>query len=198
MGLQAKSLPLLGLAVLVAVLLCCCGNGTDTGSGLPAQRQQEIAAEVARLIADESTEEQRPHLQDGVVTPAEREAAFLAWVDCLEANGIDVASYYLRPRGGEGLNMSSEVLDDATVEETNEDCRVQQYKVVGQVFTYQNEPTAQEKAQWLRETADCLREKGFEVPDGPSFDEAVEIAPIEALRCHDLAAGNEPIVFTVP
>ncbi len=174
---------LLGLGLAVAVLLVGCG-GTDT-TGPPAQGQQEID----RLIADEATEAQRPYLEDGVVTAAEREAAFLSYVSCLEDSGIEVKDYFLKPRGGETLSMSSDVLDNATVEEVNDDCREQHYRVTAIVFSTQNAPTAQEEAQWLLEVIECLRKRGFDVPDGATRDDLIDIAPLESSECYDAAEG---------
>lgn len=181
------------LAVTVSVLLGGCA-GTDTAVVDP---RAEAETEIARLIADEATEEQRPYLQDGEVTEAEREAAFLAYLGCLEASGIEVLDYDLQPRGGESLQSRSDL--DGTAEiQVQWKCREQFYGVVSQVFSFQNRPTAQEEAEFVRKAGECLLDLGFDIPHGATRDDLKRIAPAESFDCLDEAEGIVRPTFTTP
>jgi len=174
---------LLGLAV-VAVLLAGCSDGKDTTADLPLTRQQWIA----QLIAEGGSEAERPYLEDRVVTEAEREAAYLAYLDCLEAKGIEVLSYELKP-DGDTIHADPGDLDEAAEDELHDGCRAEHYNVVGIVFVEQNAPTAEQEAEWWREAGECMRDLGYDIPDDPTMVDLMEIAPFEASDCYDEAAG---------
>lgn len=142
--------------------------------------------------------EQQPYLEDGIVTPAERETAFLAYVDCLEASGIEVLDYHLQPRGGDGMQSRPGSLDAETADQVDMDCRSRHYSVVGPVFLLQNLPTAQEEADIVRVAGQCLSDLGFEIPDGGTRDDLKRIGPAESFDCLDEAEGIERPTFTEP
>lgn len=187
--LRTRFLPT--VAIVAASFGGC--SGPDTAADPSGRTEQE----TARLISDEATDAQRPHLEDGVVTVAEREEAFLAYIGCLEANGTEVLWYDLNPYG-DGIADRSDILDEAGMIQVDEDCRKEHYHVVGKVFVEQNRPTAEQEAQWWSETAECLGDLGFEVPADPAMEDLIEIAPLDTADCYDLARGIERSPFSVP
>jgi len=176
----------------VAVLFGGCSD--DTAPSAPESIWEQ---EIARLIADEATEEQRPYLEDGIVTPAEREAAFFAYLDCLEASGIEVLDYSLQPLGGDGVQTTSD-LEAGTRTRVSWNCRERFYGVISQVFGLQNKPTAEKEAEFVRKAGECLRELGFDIPDGATRDDLKSIAPDESFDCLDEAEGIVRPTFTLP
>lgn len=177
-GVQRWALVL--VAVVMAATVVGCGTHEPTATGL--------SPEINRLIAEEATEAQHPYLEDGVVSPAEREGAFLAWVACVEGNGVEVLDYTLRD-DGETISTTSN-LDDAAEERVIEDCRREEYRVVAIVFREQNARSAQEEADWVQQTTDCMREQGAEAPDSATLDDLLAVDPLIAGRCYDAARGR--------
>lgn len=166
--------------VVVAVTAAGCGSEADTTAGL--------SPEIARLIDQEATESQRPYLEDGVVTPSEREAAFFAMVACMKGNGVDVTDYTLR-NDGETIRTMTD-LDDAAEEQVVEDCRSEEYFVVAAVFREQNAPSAQDEVEWVRQAAACMRDQGIEPPEDPTLEDLLAIDPLMAGNCYDAARGG--------
>jgi len=189
-ALKARLAP---LAVATLVVVGGCGD-TDTATDPRAEAEPE----VARLIADEASEAELPYLEDGLVTAAEREAAFLAYVDCLEASGIEVLDYHLQPRGGDSVQSRPGSLDVETADQMDRACREQHYAVISLVFRLQSLPTAQEEAEIVYSAGECLRDRGLEIPDGGTRDDLKRIAPVDSFDCLDEAEGIERPTFTQP
>jgi len=189
MRFRPVRLVLLGLA-MAAVLLGGCGGDTATAKAveLPADTPEWLVQEIERMISEEATETQRLHLEDGIVTAAEREAAYLAYLACLEDNGIEILWYELKPTG-DTLRGDKGDLSEAAEEQASLACRTEHYKVVGMVFVEQNGPSAEQEADWWREAGECMRELGHDVPVDPTKYELMEIDDFAALDCYDEAAG---------
>jgi len=172
---------LVAATVVVAATVAGCGNtDVDATTGL--------SPEIDRLIDQEATEAQRIYLEDGVVSPAEREAAFLAMVTCLNDNGVEVTDYTLR-NDGETIQTTSDLEDDVE-EQIVKECRAEEYQVVAIVFREQNAPSAQDETEWLQQAADCMREQGVEPPDNATLDDLLAVDPLVAGRCYDTARGR--------
>ncbi len=180
---------LLGLVAVVAVLQSGCGDDADTAD--PATQRQQW---IAEMIAEGGSEFERPYLEDGVVTAAEREAAYLSYVSCMEEKGIKVQWYELLPTG-DTISHMSDVLDQEEEDQVHDDCRADYYEVVGIVFAEQNAPTAEQEAEWLRQAGQCMRDLGHDVPPDPTRDEIMEIDAFEAADCYDEAAGIQRQTF---
>ena len=165
-------------------------HGGDGGGGLhrrvlatihgPSRRRPPIAD----IIALEGTEAQAPYLADGEVTPAEREAAFLAMVACMKERGVEVTDYELQPRGGESIFVASDLPEEAEDRVVRE-CRQEYYLAVAAVYARQHGPTAEEEAREAKRIAECMRERGVDVPDGLTFLEMNDIDPFQAGMCYE-------------
>jgi len=175
---QRWALVLVTVVMAAAVVGCDSDEVTTTG----------LSPEINRLIAEEARDAQRAYLEDGVVSPAEREGAFFAWVACIESNGVEVLNYTLRD-DGETIETTSN-LDDAEEEIVVEECRKEEYRVVAIVFREQNAPSAQEETDWVRQAADCMREQGVDPPDSATLDDLLAVDPLAAGRCYDAARGR--------
>lgn len=170
------------VSTLVAVVAASCSSGVAT---TPSGGSDPITQ-----LAASAPEAQRAFLEDGVVTAAEREQAFFAWTDCMEAQGVRLVSYTLKPRGGETLELDT-TLDADAQDRVEKDCRAEFYGTVSEVYARQNAPSASEEAAWLKVAADCLREAGYDnVPDGATFPELMEIDPEVAGECYNAARSG--------
>lgn len=102
------------LIPIAVISVAACGSSaqddTTAATALPW-----VENDVAALIA-ESTPSQRPYLEDGTVTPAERERAFLDFLDCMSAEGLTTTEYELRPEGGESVVQEQGSLTDTEVD----------------------------------------------------------------------------------
>ncbi len=145
-------------AVLMMVAAACTG-----GSSPPSTPPGGDEPSVAEIIALEGTEAQAPYLADGEVTPAEREAAFLAMVACMEDRGVEVTDYELQPRGGESIFVTSDLPEEAEDRIVRE-CRQEYYLAVAAVYARQHEPSEREVAQHLDRAAECMRSRGLPIP----------------------------------
>ena len=176
--MAARSAVLWALVLVVSVTAC--GRGlspvsTDQDDGGPS---------IEEIIELEATESQAPYLADGDVTPAEREAAFLAWVTCMESQGVVVTDYSLDPHGGETINVDSafpEDLQDRIVTQ----CRQEHYLVVAAVYTRQHGLTQAEEAEQAERIAQCMRDRGVDVPEGLTFLQLQDIDPFQAGLCYE-------------
>ena len=171
--------------VTTAMLAAACTGGSVPASTGPA----DDGPSVAEIIALEGTEAQAPYLADGKVTPAEREAAFLAMAACMEDRGVEIVDYDLRPRGGERIEVASELPDDEEDRVVRE-CRHEYYLAVAAVYARQYGPTAEEEAREAERIAECMRERGVDVPEGLTFEEMHDLDPFQAGMCYE--AIHEP------
>lgn len=166
------------------VAAACSRGGLSTTSST----QTDDGPTIEDIIELEGTESQRPYLADGEVTPAEREAAFLAWVSCIESEGVEVTDYSLDPRGGETINIDSALAEDVE-DRIVTDCRQEYYLAVSAVYSRQHGLTQQEEADQLARIAQCMRDKGLDVPEGLSFLQLQDLDPYQAGLCYEAAGG---------
>ena len=95
-GLRGPTrLGVLGVAACVGMALGGCSGGGDTLDDFP------LSWEQIQAVIDQAGPSQLPFLADGVVTPAERERAFLNAVTCAADQGVEVYDYTLYPYGSE-------------------------------------------------------------------------------------------------
>ncbi len=140
-------------------------------SGTPATTNTEIPAWLETMVGSAS-EFQKEILSDGEVTIVELEKAALATVQCLEENGVVVSDFSFDSENAEwgmSIVLGVEVPDDAemnSLDAIQAECEGEFLIVVWNVFGFQNQPTPEELSLELARTAQCLREKGFEVPEG--------------------------------
>ncbi len=174
-----------GLAIALALVAAACTGGSSP----PSTDAAEDGPSVAEIIALEGTEAQAPYLADGKVTPAEREAAFLAMAACMKDRGVEITNYELRPRGGESIEVQSE-LPDEEQDRVVRECRQEYYLAVGAVYARQYGPTAEEEAKEAERIAECMRERGVDVPDGLTFLEMYDLDPRQGGLCYE--AIHEP------
>ncbi len=128
---------MLGLVAAAAVLLGGCGSDeADTAAEVDAILAERERQDRERIVA-EASEEQLPYLADGVVTEAEREEAFFAYVDCMKQQGVEVTEYILGPDGRESISIDSEVLEGPAMSQVSEDCYNREFRAVGIVFWQQ-------------------------------------------------------------
>lgn len=178
----------LSAMMVVVVLFAGCSDNTTTSVKLSAETPDWLAREIRRMVAEDATEAQAPFLEDGVVTAAEREAAYLAYLDCLEQSGHEVLSYQLRPDGDQ-LHLDHGDLGETESVRMDDKCRSEHYNVVGIVFTNQNRPSAEQEAEWWREAGECMRRLGHDVPDSSNMVDLMAVEPFVAAECYDEAAG---------
>ena len=172
-------------AVALAVVAAACTGGSSPASTGPVGD----GPSVAEIIALEGTEAQAPYLADGKVTPAEREAAFLSMAACMKDRGVEIADYDLQPGGGETIEVQSELPDDEQDRVVRE-CRQEYYLAVAAVYARQYGPTAEEQAREAERIAECMRERGVDVPEGLTFLEMNDLDPLQAGLCYE--AIHEP------
>jgi hypothetical protein len=170
---------IVGFTLGMAMVATACTSGPSS----PSTVSSDDGPSIADIIALEGTEAQAPYLADGSVTAAEREAAFLAMASCTEAQGVRVTTYDLYPRGGEHVEVSSDLPEDEE-DRIVRDCRQEYYLAVAAVYARQHGLTAEEEAAEAERIAECMREDGVDVPEGLSFLEMNDIDPTRAVFCY--------------
>lgn len=123
---------------------------------------------------------------DGEVTFDEYERAFTAGVDCIRAEGFEVDGPLRYPVGGMSVapgwdprhelsllarNITSNV--NQRWSDVNHRCQVQWYYMVEQIYLRQFLATAEETRAWLERAWACAEEKGMDLSDPPTEEEAV-------------------------
>lgn len=166
------------VGALSLLLILVVGCGEFEGGGQTARYPT-----VDEIIRMDNTESQAEYLADGVVTPEERAAAHLAWVSCLEANGVEVVGYTLEPKGGDSIDLASGT-SDGSHDGTVEYCRHEYYSAVGAVYALQHGPTEEEAAEHAARIAACMRGEGVRVPDGLTLFELLDLDQASANLCY--------------
>jgi hypothetical protein len=177
------------LAVAVA-LLGACSNAGQALDDFPLS-----AEEVARAV-DGASPSQQPILADGIVTTAERERAYLAFIDCAQQGGVEVYGWELAPDGGDTfqtrlLSAASVPPSSTTIagaappgaveappsveDQVINSCRHEQYTEVGLLYTFTHRLTGDDLRDWYDRIADCMRSKGVDVPSGATLDQMESI-----------------------
>lgn len=179
---------LCALIVAAGVIATACGSD-DSESAATATAAPYVENDVAALIA-EASPAQQPYLEDGVVTAAERETAFLDFLDCMEAEGLVTTDYNMRPDGGETVQQDNGDLTADEIDQITNTCRTDRYVIVGAVYTAQNGRTDEEERAVLDQAADCMRDSGLEVPGGATLNQLSEIDREISTDCYAAAEGR--------
>ncbi len=162
-----------GLLVLVLVAAACSGTPASTDSEFPPWLESMV---------ESTTDFQKEILSDGEVTIDELEKAVLATVQCMEENGIPITDFSFDSENAEwGMSVAAEEADRTDAElaafDAIENACTEEYSMaVGSVFGFQNQPTPEELSAELARTAQCMREKGFDVPDGATREAMQNLA----------------------
>ncbi len=150
-------------------------------SGTPAATDSEFPPWLESLVAS-TTDFQKEILSDGEVTIDELEKAVLANVQCQEENGVEIRDFVFDPLGG-GYEMSivwgEARPDDSDLESLDaieEKCTIEYSIAVEGMFMFQNQPTPEELSAVLARTAQCMRERGLEVPVDATQQQLQELA----------------------
>jgi hypothetical protein len=153
----------IALVAFVLVVAACSGTPTAADSEFPPWLESLVAS---------TTEFQKEILSDGAVTIDELEKAILANVQCQVENGVEIRDFVFDPLGGGyemavvwGADLPGDAAQDA-VDAIQADCEAEYSIAVENVFGFQNQSTPEELSVELARTAQCMREKGFEVPEG--------------------------------
>ncbi len=152
------------IAVLAFVLVVAACSGT------PPAADSEFPPWLESLVAS-TTDFQKEILSDGAVTIDELEKAILANVQCQVENGVEIRDFVFDPLGGGyemavvwGADLPGDAARDA-VDAIQADCEAEYSIAVENVFGFQNQSTPEELSVELARTAQCMREKGFDVPE---------------------------------
>lgn len=197
----------------ILLLLGCSGNPksvyvSETATTPPVTAKESPVAytspfqipsgRMSEILSSASTFE-RPLLEDGVLTFSEYESATFATISCLIDHGMDVVHVDPAPvkslsdakpgprltsRGRyefvvkypAGRDLQSSSLDESR-------CRDSFSSVVALLWAEHLAPS-QEEFQALRNaTADCLRQRGEQVPANPSDDDLGRLGAEKVLPC---------------
>ncbi|HHQ49614.1 MAG TPA: hypothetical protein ENK19_12125 [Acidobacteria bacterium] len=162
----------------------------------PPRLQDDLPEFQARIVAD------------GEVSFAEYEEAVLATVRCLRARGVEVIGPYLESEAGRYgrpvftvgprdpsrfylwslTSPTEEGIEDA--ERQNAACRAEYLDAVEVLYTWLNEPSEEEWADWYRRLEACLKANGVEVPAGDRSTLSSFAVEHRDLGCPDAAADR--------
>ncbi|VAW07149.1 hypothetical protein MNBD_ACTINO02-3068 [hydrothermal vent metagenome] len=162
-----------GLLAFVLVVSACSGTAATTDTAFPPWLETLVAS---------TTEFQKEILSDGEVTIDELEKAVLATVQCMEENGVTVSDFSFDSESAEwgmAIVWGTDPPDDAdldSLDAVENMCATEYSIVVGSVFGFQNRPTPEEFSVELARTAQCMRDRGLEVPDGVTREQLQLIA----------------------
>ncbi|MDR2975290.1 MAG: hypothetical protein LBV00_11370 [Propionibacteriaceae bacterium] len=146
---------------------------------------------------DRAGQSEKEFLDDDIITPSERERAYLNFVACAAAKGIEIYDYALDPHGGDSFHSrpigvqsdapavprdtprgnESEIVERPTSPEETivQDCRLEHYTAVGLLYSYNHRLTGAKLAQFNEEVAQCMRDQGVDVPKGATEDQMADI-----------------------
>lgn len=126
---------------------------------------------------------------DGQVTFAEYERAVIAALECVTREGFEVEGplYYpnaplpISPGSDPRLSIGFQVVyreetteeRDAFLSEVMGRCQAQWMDRISQVWLEQHAPTQEEVQAWLERAWACARDRGLEVSDPPTIEQAI-------------------------
>lgn len=182
----------LSIALLVGVLAGC--SASQASDDYPLTEDQ-----VNEMVEIERTPAQEVFFDDGVITTAERERAFLNFVECAEVDGVTIRDWKLDEVGGDSFAVDDE--EDAVAEPdgprsaTNsekvvQDCRTEHYTAINVWWSYYHRRTGEELEAYVDSVADCLRNAGNDVPDGASEEQMETIDHGAYISCSIEASGS--------
>jgi len=147
-----RILMILAAATVAGLLLAACG-GSDS-------------AEVANLGTNTTTDEEG----DTTEAPSDPEEAILAYTQCMRENGIDLPDPDFSGEPGQGgggfFGQGGIDPEDPDFQEAQEKCGSNLESIRGN-FNPENQEEFQDAAL---ELAQCMRDRGFDVPD-PDFSQ---------------------------
>ncbi len=152
LGVKAKLWMLLSAGLM---LLAACAPA-DAGNGIPPHLEAE-AAGVEGVKAE--------ILADNVVTMDELEQAALRVRDCMVEAGIKVEEFEF-DQGDLGVTMSIDSSSDdgaaatAEADSVHDRCYESEYRLISEIYNYQNRLTADEQEQLDQEWVNCLADHG--------------------------------------
>ena len=190
--------------VLISSMLCGCSNSEELDD-FP------LSWEQVQALLDDAGESQLPFLEDGVVTQAERERAFLNFIECSADRGVEIYDYVLYPYGGSEFNdrlygsSGPEPTDESKLIDLGDghyqssgrleddvafDCIGKHFEVVNLLYSYQVRRTGKELEQFYADIAQCMRDLGWEVSPGATRDQMHEIDMPSFAQCRNDNGGR--------
>jgi len=164
----------------VALLLAAAGCSAT------AQSEFDVAQEVLDHAREQANEFGQAILEDGRVSPAEREAAFLQFAACIESNGMKVENYRLRVHGARHFdNSNPPEMADEVVLRLQDECLATEFEPVDVVYVEQHRRSAAEEASFMESVASCMETSGFAVARPASYQSPAEASPSTYAACID-------------
>jgi len=199
-GLTSRSAIAPVALTLAALLLSACGRVNGESDGFV------LSDEEVQRVVDAAGPSQETFLEDGEISPAERERAYLNFVECSLQQGVEVFDWSLNPHGGDSFNtrlISGDEPDeelvapgDGAVEGTSsvesravDLCRGKHYTAVGVLYESLNRRTGSELQSFEGIIAECMRRLSFDVPNGADLSQISEIDRAAANSCFLEADG---------
>lgn len=193
---------------LIAALAAVQGDFTLAGCGEAIEDSFPLSREEVQVEIDAAGESQQAFLADGVITPSERERAYLNFVQCAAEDDVRVYDFQLNPRGGDSFNTEDlsvghvsqspgqsdgpadgpVAVPGTRVEDVVSRCRGEHYVAVGLLHAYQNRRSGDELTRFEGDVAQCMRDRGVDVPAGATQDQMAELdraANGECFKLHD-------------
>lgn len=199
-GPSPSTLWLLALTVLSVAGCASANDAGDGGDGFvlsDEEIQQVIAAAGPSQVS---------FIEDRVITPAERERAYLNFVECSRAEGVEVFEWSLNPYGGDSFNtrlISGDPSDEDEIggngeavegtpsieERVVEVCRGEHYTAVGVLYEFLNRRSGAELEEFEQEIAECMRRQSISVPEGADISQMSDIDRTASNLCFLEADG---------
>lgn len=179
-------------ALCIVTVGCGWIDGALGGSEPEAERSLIERILTEPLPADPGPDVGGPALEvevfaDGVVTFDEYERAVYAAIECMRAEGFVIEGPHRYPDAlfvtvGPGWDPSllftfaaRDVDDDDRWTEVSDRCQAQWSYRIEQVWLEQNAPSEAEVQAWLDRAWTCLRERGAQLSDPPTPEEALQV-----------------------
>lgn len=193
------------VAAAIITVLGACSDDENSLDDFPLSRE-----EVDRAIALASPA-QRAALEDLEITDAERERAYLEFIDCAREGGVEIYDWRLAPTGGDsfmtrpvGGAMPPDTQPSQPVSQESGDavrtdgspldavvdaCRHQHYTEISLLYEYNHRLTGDDLRQFYADVAACMRARGLDVPEGASADQLSEIDRATESVCEQQVRG---------
>jgi hypothetical protein len=170
------------LLLSVAALITSCSESRDAAPVGPGGDLSGIS------------ESQQAVLEDGVVTPAEYEAAGLGFIACLRESGITVVDVEFGRNGMSFVTRDPLRSEQREFDRSFEACRLEHFSAIELAWAEQNAPTEAEQVAFYRAVADCLLNEGItaDPTDPSSLSAAHERDPVVYEQCfHEAIAETQ-------
>lgn len=152
-----------------------------------------LAAAILTGCSSASSEFQEQLLSDGEISREEYQLAMAGMVECLRDAGFEVEGP--TPENASFLSYTV-VLDDPELrdrfDQVSDQCHQQFLSEVELGWADANAPSPTEEAALYGRVADCLRDKGLDVPStSPTeLDKAIREDPVVYRECFNAAVAN--------